>query len=223
MKKIILPLVLFITSLTFAQETDSDKKSEKLKAFFTYGLNVQIHDEYAINTKLNQSGLPELKTTTPELFLGMTFFGKKYSGDLDFGFLNSKNESGNNENKYIGFTTRLRVHYNLINKEKIAFTTGLNISNTTGELNIYSKNNAIDLNTLNPDANSGHVSLRNNLYYAGPSASFYFFKHKTTQLRLNVGYEFAFSKGNWKSDYGNVLNSVNERGNNRFLFGLTIM
>lgn len=223
MKKIILPVLLLVATLTTAQETNSEKNPDKLKAFFTYGVNLQVHDEFAINSKLNQAGLPELKTTTPELFLGMTFFGKKYSGDLDFGFLNSKNENDANENKYIGFTTRLRVHYNVINKEKIAFTTGLNISNTTGELNIYSKNNPIDLNNLVPDFNSGHVSLRNNLYYAGPSASVYFFKNKTTQLRLNVGYEFAFSKGNWKSDYGNVLNSVNERGNNRFLFGLTIM
>lgn len=223
MKKIILPLVLFVTSLTLAQETPSEIKTDKVKAFFTYGLNFQVHDEYAINTKLKQAGLPELKTTTPELFLGMTFFGKKYSGDLDFGFLNSKNESGTNENKYIGFTTRLRVHYNVVNKEKIAFTTGLNISNTTGELNVYSKNNSIDFNNLNPDSNSGHVSVRNNLYYAGPSASFYFFKNKSTPIRLNVGYEFAFSKGNWKSDYGSVLNSVNEKGNNRLVFGLTIM
>jgi len=52
---------------------------------------------------------------------------------------------------------------------------------------------------------------------------FYFFKNKSTPIRLNVGYEFAFSKGNWKSDYGSVLNSVNEKGNNRLVFGLTIM
>lgn len=223
MKKIVLPILLFVSTLTSAQETDSDKKSEKLKAFFTYGLNAQIHDDYTINSKLNQAGLPELKTTTPELFLGMTFFGKKYSGDLDFGFLNSKNERGNNENKYIGFTSRLRVHYNIINKEKIAFTSGINISNTNAELNIYSKNNGIDLNDLTPDTNTGHVSLRNNLYYVGPSASVYFFKNKTTQLRLNLGYEFSFTNGNWKSDYGNVLNTVSEKGNNRFVFGLTIL
>jgi len=172
MKKIILPLVLFVTSLTLAQETPSEIKTDKVKAFFTYGLNFQVHDEYAINTKLKQAGLPELKPQHLNFFRN-DIFRKKYSGDLDFGFLNSKNESGTNENKYIGFTTRLRVHYNVVNKEKIAFTTGLNISNTTGELNVYSKNNSIDFNNLNPDSNSGHVSVRNNLYYAGPSVLFF--------------------------------------------------
>lgn len=223
MKKIVLLGLVCWSGITFAQETASETKKDKVKAFFTYGLNAQVHDDYAINSKLNQSALPELKTTTPELFLGMTFFGKKYSGDLDFGFLNSKNDRGNNENKYIGFTTRLRVHYNIVNKEKIAFTSGINISNTTAELNIYSKNNSIDLNDVSPDTNVGHVSLRNNLYYVGPSASVYFFKNKTTQLRLNLGYEFSFTDGNWESDYGNVSNTVSEKGNNRFVFGLTIL
>ena len=223
MKKIVLLGLICWSGITFAQETTTEKKADKVKAFFTYGINVQVHDDYAINTQLKQSGLPELKTTTPELFLGMTIFGKTLSGDLDFGFLNSKNESGTNENKYIGFTSRLRVHYNIVNNEKLAFTSGLNISNTTGELNIYSKNNTIDLNNLTPDSNSGHVSVRNNLYYAGPSASVYFFKNKTTQIRLNLGYEFAFSKGNWKSDYGDVLNTISEKGNNRLVFGLTIL
>lgn len=99
MKKIVLMGIICWSGFAFSQIT-SDTKKDKLKAFFTYGINFQVHDDYAINSKLNQVGLPELKTTTPELFLGMTFFGKKYSGDLDFGFLNSKNENAANENKY---------------------------------------------------------------------------------------------------------------------------
>jgi hypothetical protein len=30
----------------------------------------------------------------------------------------------------------------------------------------------------------------------------------------------AFTNGKWKSDYGNIANSINERNNNRFVVGL---
>jgi len=216
-------IALFFVSCSFAQEKEETTTPDKAKFYFTYGLNAQVQDELIINKKLKAAGLPEVNSFTPEFFIGMTVFGKKYSGDIDFGFLNSKNDAGNNENRYIGFTTRLRVHYNLINKEKIAFTTGLNLSNTLGELHVYSKNNAFDLNDLTPANNTGNVVLKNSLFYVGPSASLYLFNNKSTKLRLNVGYEFAFTNGKWKSDYADVNNTVKEQGNNRFVFGITLL
>jgi hypothetical protein len=216
-------IALFFVSLSFAQEKEGTTTTEKPKFYFTYGLNAQVQDELSIDKKLKAAGLPEVNSFTPEFFIGMTLFGKKYSGDIDFGFLNSKNEAGNNENRYIGFTTRLRVHYNLINKEKVAFTTGLNLSNTTGELVIFTKNNLIDLNDLTPANNVGNLSLRNNLFFVGPSASLYLFNNKSTKLRVNVGYEFAFTNGKWKSDYADVNNTVKEQGNNRLVFGITLL
>lgn len=223
MKNLKVLIALFFVSWSFAQEKEGTTTSEKPKFYFTYGLNAQVQDELNIDKKLKTAGLPEVNSFTPEFFIGMTLFGKKYSGDIDFGFLNSKNEAGNNENRYIGFTTRLRVHYNLINKEKVAFTTGLNLSNTTGELVVFTKNNVIDLNDLTPANNVGNLSLRNNLFFVGPSASLYLFNNKSTKLRVNVGYEFAFTNGKWKSDYADVNNTVKEQGNNRLVFGITLL
>lgn len=223
MKNLKVLIALFFVSWSFAQEKEETTTSNKAKFYFTYGINAQVQDELSIDKKLKAAGLPEVNSFTPEFFIGMTLFGKKYSGDIDFGFLNSKNEAGNNENRYTGFTTRLRVHYNLINKEKVAFTTGLNLSNTTGELVVFTKNNLIDLNDLTPANNVGNLSLRNNMFFVGPSASLYLFNNKSTKLRLNVGYEFAFTNGKWKSDYADVNNTVKEQGNNRFVFGITLL
>ncbi|MBC8883850.1 hypothetical protein H9X57_12335 [Flavobacterium piscinae] len=39
-------------------------------------------------------------------------------------------------------------------------------------------------------------------------------------IRLNVGYEFAFTNGKWKSDYASVSNSVKENGQNRLMVGV---
>lgn len=223
MRKLNVLIALFFVSWSFAQEKEASTSTEKTKFYFTYGVNAQVHDRLNIDDKLQSAGLPTVRSFTPEFFIGMTFFDKKFSGDVDFGFLSSKNDNASNENKYTGFTTRLRVHYNVINKEKIAFTTGLNFSNTISDLNIYSSNNTIDLNDLTPVNNIGNVSLRNSMFYVGPSASVYLFKNKSTKLRLNAGYEFAFTNGKWKSDYANVINTVKEQGNNRFVFGITLL
>jgi len=167
--------------------------------------------------------LPELNETMPELQVGMNVFGEKFSGDAEFGFLFSKNDKGNSENQNIGFTSRLRVHYNFINNEKVAFTGGLNISATASEVDIYNKNNVIDLNDLEPLNNTGHVSLRNQVFSAGPSVSLYLFKNSSTKIRANLGYEFAFTNGKWKSDFASVENTVKENGNNRFVFGISFL
>jgi len=222
MKNLKFLIALLFVSWSFAQESETPT-TEKPKFYFTYGINAQVQDKLNIDSKLQNVGLPALNSFTPELFVGMTLFGQKFSGDVDFGFLNSKNESGTNSNRYIGFTTRIRAHYNIVNKEKIAFTGGLNISNTTGELIVYANNNVFDVNNLNPINNLGTVSLRNTMFFAGPSASLYLFNNKKTKIRLNAGYEFAFTNGKWKSDYASVLNTVKEQGNNRFVFGISLL
>ena len=123
----------------------------------------------------------------------------------------------------MGFTSRLRFHYNIVNKEKFAFTGGLNLAYGGNQVTFNSKNRTIDLNDLQPNNNSGEYTLRNNMLFAGPSVAFYYNIGKKMRLRLNVGYEFALTNGRWKSDYANIANTVNENGNNRFLFNLSLL
>lgn len=221
MKKIIFVLLLTYSFQSFAQ---SDKESnEKVNIDFYFGIGAQVQSKYDLNDKLKAANLPELKETMPELQFGMNIFGNKLSGDAEFGFLFSKNDKGDSENQNIGFTSRLRVHYNFINNEKVAFTGGLNISSTASQVDIYNKNNVIDLNDLELLNNNGHVSLRNQVFFVGPSVSLYLFKNKSTKIRANLGYEFAFTNGKWKSDFASVENTVKEKGNNRFVFGISIL
>lgn len=149
----------------------------------------------------------------------MNVFGEKISGDMEFGLLYSRKSSNDNKTHLLGGDIRLRVHYNLVATEKMAFTTGLSFSAVTNTVDIYNDNNVIDLNNLDPMSNVGHISLRNQVFYAGPSVSFYALRHKKINLRLNVGYEFAFTNGKWKSDFAEVRNTVKEVGNNRLVVG----
>jgi hypothetical protein len=225
MKKVFLLLIVLTTTVLFAQEKASDStKTPKNYKFKTYvGFNGTINDDLNLNKKLKNSNLPEMNSFVPEFSFGLNYFGKNYSGDFEFGFMFSKPEEGNNEMKYRGFNSRLRVHYNLIDKEKFAFTSGLSLAFVGNEYDIYSKDNTIDLNNLQPNNNAGHVNFTNQMFYIGPSASVYLFKKTSMQLRINVGYELAITRGRYRSEYGSILNNINESGNNRFIFGISLL
>lgn len=222
-------LFLFTLSLVCYSQTKEVNKSSKDSTCFkdfkvntTIGFGTQILD-LKINDLLQSQGLATMETVLPEFSIGINYFGKKVSVDTELGILYDNPDRNGNENKYVSYAVRGRVHYNLINKFKFAFTTGLNLTFSGNQLDIYSQNNTIDLNTLNPIYNAGHVSLKNHLFYVGPSVAVYLFKSSSFPIRVNAGYELALSRGRWNSDFANVVNSVNERGNNRFLFGLTFL
>uniref|UniRef100_UPI004049DF76 hypothetical protein n=1 Tax=Flavobacterium sp. TaxID=239 RepID=UPI004049DF76 len=219
MEKIILLVSLVSTSFIFAQQ-DADKSKETVDFYIGLGLNSQ--NQFKLNSKLNSADLPELKETMPEFHLGMNVFGEKYSGDVEFGFLYAEADKANVENKYMSFSVRLKAHYNLINKEKTAFTGGLSFAITNAEADIFAKNNTIDLNNFSP-SNISHVSLKNQMFYVGPSVALYVLKHKSSKIRINLGYEFAFTNGKWKSDFTSVQNTIKENGTNRLVFGISLL
>lgn len=224
MKKALLSLALLVAFVGYSQEKPSDStKTKKVNVEGYIGFNGNINDNLNLNKKLSNANLPELDSFIPELTFGFNVFGKKYSGDIEFGFLFAKPEKDNNEMKYRGFNTRMRVHYNLVNKEKFAFTTGLSLAYMGSQYDIYSKNNTIDLNDLDPNGNSGHVSFNNQMLYFGPSASIHLFRKSGFEVKLNAGYEFALTRGRYDSEFGSVLNNIGESGNNRFVFGITLL
>jgi hypothetical protein len=220
MKKIVILSILLSSSYVFSQS--DDKNESKVKTKFYIGLGGH-NQKFTLNDKLNFSNVAKLNETAFDLAFGINVFGKKYSGDLEFSTAVSRNDNENSKNVYANFSTRVRFHYNVINKNEMAFTAGLNLAYAVTDATFYSKNNSIDLNNLQPNNNFGEFSLINNVFYAGPSVALYVRKHKKTSLRLNIGYEFALSNGRWKSDFATVNNTVNESGNNRFIFGISLL
>jgi hypothetical protein len=224
MKRVLYSLALLFAVCGFSQEKQIDTtKTKKLKVEAYIGVNANINDKINLNKKLSNANLPVLDSFIPELTFGLNLFAQKYSGDMEFGFLFAKPEQNNNEMKYRGFNTRVRFHYNVVNQEKFAFTTGLSIAYIGNQFDIYSKNNTIDLNDLEPNNNSGHVNFTNQMLYLGPSVSMYLFKKAMFPVKVNAGYEFALTRGRYDSEFGSVLNNVGESGNNRFVFGITFL
>lgn len=220
MRKFIFTSLLVAFQLVTAQDKNQTSNRNDIDASVYFGVNGYFQDNINLNKNLQATNVVLLDVNTAEFVFGFNIFGEKYSSDFEFGFGETKNENTTSKNKNMNFTGRFRFHYNLINKTNYAFTSGLSVAGTTSEVDLYSKNNTIDFNNLNPNTNGGLLSIRNQMFYAGPSMSVYLFKNKGYKFRLNFAYEFALTNGKWKSDYGNTANSVNERNNNRFVIGL---
>ncbi len=223
MKKFTLLLVFAIPALCGAQDVGNDSKKFKVETDFYVGLSINVNQSLNLNQKLRNGNLPEMRNAVPELSIGLNFLGEKYSGDLEFGTSFLENEKGNNTLKYLGLNGRGRFHYNLIHKPKVTFAGGLSIAYQTNRYDLFSNNNSTDLNVLNPELNSGHVNIENRMFFVGPSTSLFLLKKSSFKLRLNAGYEFALTRGKYRSEFGSITNNIRENGNNRFVFGIAFL
>jgi uncharacterized protein YhjY with autotransporter beta-barrel domain len=220
--------ILFIATLLFAQfslgqedqmiPTNNQDEFPKFDIFI--GVGGVFYNDFAINSKIKASAMPEIRESMPELLVGLTTSSEKYWIDAELTFSYSNTDNNTTENQLASGSFRLRGHYNFAKLKRIDFSGGLNIAYSYNELNLFSKNNDINLDDLNPENNSGHVSLKNDIFYAGPSLAVNFRSKEKVSIRLNMGYEFAFTNGKWKSDFANVSNTVKENGQNRFMVGL---
>ena len=227
MKKLLLVLALSVSLAGISQtETETETKtttkneSDSFRNFYI-GIGGTVQSKYNLNEKLSSAGLPTLNLTVAEFTFGWNSFQEKFSGDYEFGFFGGRNDAGNEGNRLMGFNLRLRQHYNIVNKKKVAFTGGLNFVYTTNQVDVFSPNATIDMNDLG--ASNNVLTIRNAMFYVGPSVALYVFRDMKFPLRLNLGYELALTRGRWKSDFSSINNTIGENGNNRFVFGITLL
>lgn len=223
MKKLfVLALSLMTFTQTVAQENttekDTLKKGPKIDLYI--GIGASFYDNFKINNNLRATGMPEIEDVLPELAIGFYFLGETYLVDVEFATALMDRRNSLARNQLYQFTTRARGHYNFVNDKKWILSGGLNLAFSRNDLNLNSRNNVIDLNDLNPETQSNHISLRNHMLFAGPSIGLTFKNKDKIIGRLNIGYEFALTNGKWKSDFGRVQNTVREQGVNRFMVGL---
>ncbi len=224
MRKHLLILALFGVAIANAQEkeiaTDSISKNPKMD--FYIGIGAQFNNEFNLNSNLQSTGMPEIQEVLPEFVVGLNILGDTFLVDIELAtaWMDRKNDIARNQMTQL--TSRARGHYNFVNDKNWIISGGLNFAFARNDLNLYSRNNEIDLSDLNPETQSNHISLRNHMFYVGPSVGIQFKRNEKVFARLNVAYEFALTNGNWKSDFATVRNTVKEQGVNRFMVGVII-
>jgi hypothetical protein len=223
MKSIILASILLLFAESSSAQKKETAKTQKVKTTFYVGFGVQSTSNFNINSKLAAAALPQIKRNVPEFTVGLNMVGPKYSSDIEASTAFSNEEVNNAKNAYVNSSARIRLQRNLVKKTNILFTAGANLAFTSSSLNVFANNNLIDLNNLTNSINVNHLGLRNNMLYLGPSVSFTTFQKARFPIRLNVGYEFALTRGRWQSDVATIDNTVGEFGKNRIIVSLNLM
>jgi hypothetical protein len=234
MKKIVLAVICAIgfQSSSIAQETvemtssgtatDTTACSSKVKGGLYASFGAAFLGDYKISDKLRMAGAPVMAETIPEFAIGINVSGQQFSVDLEAtaGYSDEKNNDTRVRTAVAGF--KLRGHYVPYRTQSFFFSGGADLSFIGTQADIFSRSNEIDLNNLDPDTHTGHISLRNGLLYAGPSVAVGLFQNKSFPIRLNLGYEWGLTNGKWESDFADVRNTVKESGHGRAYARITI-
>jgi hypothetical protein len=229
MKKLVLAAICIIgfQSASFAQESRSviiTKSNDTIPGINLYAsFGAAFNGDFKLNDKLAAQGLPQMADVQPEFTVGFNVRAtKKFWMDTELIASYSDEKDAINRIRTAGFGVRLRPHYVMFNTNKFFGTVGADVSFIGNQVDLFTRGNQIDLNDLDPAFHSGHVSLKNEMLYAGPSLSFGFLQGTSFPLRLNLGYEWGITNGKWKSDFADVTNNVKESGHNRAYAKLTI-
>ncbi|OIQ21682.1 MAG: hypothetical protein BM557_02470 [Flavobacterium sp. MedPE-SWcel] len=228
MKKIILAAICLLgaKSVVMAQETTMTttktttatgtstttiyQTKDEVKHGWYLGLGVVAPGDYKINDKLKAAGMPELPSEMFELSIGYNLTYKRFSLDGEFGTGYMDKKTASDRVTGLMLNMKLRGHYMFLNKGNYSLSAGVDLTYANNTFDLYSRGNVIDLDDLNPATHSGHISLYNNQFLAGPSLAFGAFQKSNTPVRLNVGYDISLISGKWKSEVANVSNSLKE-------------
>jgi len=219
MKKLILSalgMMCFSLSVNAQQTEEPQPPARNTEFSFFAGAGVAIIGDYTINDKLAMAGMPQIGDTSPEVTLGYNLAGKEFSMDLEVNanYFDKKHPDNRVQMGAAGII--LRPHYVALKNNRVMLSGGLDLNFIASTFELYRRGMVTDLNNLNPSDYNGRVSLKNSLFYIGPSVKFMFLRNYDIPLSITTGYNIAFTNGKWKSDFGSVANTVNESGHNRF-------
>lgn len=218
MKKIFYTLVLFVAvqAVAVAQDTIAVSKDNNPKFTLYFGVGVASTSDYTINENLAQAGMPEIGNVSPEFSFGYNVASEKVSMDFEINASYSDKKTSTTRLKNAMLQTKLRGHYVPYRTKSFFISGGADVSYAMNQFDLYSRDNVYDLDNLNPAVTTGHISLNNGQLFAGPSVALGFFQDKSYAFRLNTGYEWGLTNGKWRSDFGEVSNTVKENGLGRF-------
>ncbi len=235
MKKIVLAVICFFgaQSLLTAQETVTetvattttattvDENNPKINIYVAVG--AAVLGDYKISDNLAAAGMPGIEEVLPEITFGLNVMGEDFLVDLEFNTNYLDKKTSTDRIRAVAAGVKMRGHYIPLNTGKFFLSAGADLSYVGSNYDLFTRGNVIDLNDLNPGTHTGHISLYNNQFYAGPSLAFGAFQKSSFPLRLNVGYEWAVVSGKWKSEFANVSNTFREDGQGRFYAKLTFI
>lgn len=237
MKKITLTIIalLGLNAAVTAQETETvtttttttteTKPVRVIKDRFNLyaGFGVNILGDYKMNDKLKASGMPEIASAAPEVTFGFNYTpsDSRFYHDLELAAAYMDEKTTTNRLKTTVASFKFRLHYKVIETQKLFLSGGLDLGYAQTIVNLYSRGNTIDLNDLDPSTHTGHINMNSSQFTLGPSVALGLFQD-SFPVRINAGYSIGVTKGKWESEFAKVQNTVNESGLGSFYAKVSI-
>ena len=226
MKYRIIFVILFSITSLFAQEEEleafSGDSMKKTHPHFYLGLQGNITSGWNINQTLISQGFSPIADNGLEFTLGLKQTGEQFTFDVEGGFLVNNQQNQNYRTNLYTSVGRIKFGKLLVNKERFHLTAGIQSAFTRNDIELFKKDQVVDLANLDPNNQPTQLRLRNHMLAAGPMIGFGFGKIAKKSIRFYVAYEHGLTRGRWKSDFGPVNNTIEEQGQGRWLFGITL-
>jgi len=191
---------------------------------FYVGFGAAFLGDFNLNEKLKQSEMPQIGNAAPEFTFGFNFTepDSKIYMDIEATAAARIDKSEGYQVNTVASAAKMRIHYRFLSNNKWFLSAGGDVSYGINYVNLFSRNNAIDLNDLNPGMHTGHISMYNQQLMVGPSVAVGLFQDMVFPIRINFGYDIALTNGKWKSEYASINNTVKENGFDRFYVKVSI-
>lgn len=204
MKKMILFLI-FIFPVTNVQAQD------RLSARLYLDVGMSFWESFSINENLEEKNLSTINSTIPEVGVGLKVKYRSFTGNVAGNLLNGWGKGSVNSYRLSGISAQLGIDYELVTHDSWGLKAGILFEYLPIALELYSENNRVDLNNLEPNSQSGFVKLYNIFSLIGPSITFgNLFSESGFPVDVNFSYQFNVNHGAWRSEYARVLNSKQE-------------
>lgn len=201
-------LSLFLTVLLFLSFHSLAQK-QQISGQMDYNIGMQIHQNWHINSYLEQQDLPKINPNTIYTGVGidLNYQDIFFLSELGIGISEKKHNDISNGIYNIWGTVSLG--YNVIQSSRQKFKVGGVFSFYPTRLNIYDHRSSMDINNISLN-NSGKTEININPISVGIMLRYEFFSNSSFPLGLAFSYNQNLNKAQWNNTNGNTQNTIQE-------------
>ncbi len=229
---ILVCFLLLFSSKSFAQIQSSDslsvlkinplpKTKKEINDFTGRGHffgGLSYIPSFNLSSNLTQEGLLNInKMPARQIGAGLLFEFRRFTYNFQVSRLSFEESKNDFNYRLKGQKIDLALSYRVLGTKEFGLDLGIIASQTDASLQIYSSTNSINLNNLQPSAiQSNNLEINYKPLSLGFTAGLSAREDSKLPMELIFSYQRVMNNAKWTSEYGNVINSPSEKGQNMF-------
>ncbi len=208
-------------SINNSQKTELSLLTKKDKKFTARGYvlgGISYIPSFNLSNNLTQEGLLNIdKMPVRNMGAGLLFEYKRFTTGMQISKIFYENSKDDFNYHFTGQKIDYNFAYRVLGKKENGLELGLMASQTNASLQLYSKDNSINLNSLRSSAiQSNNLEIDYEALSLGFTAAWVMKEGYQIPMEITFSYQRVLNTARWTSQYGTVINSPSERGQNMF-------